>query len=368
MKGIQIRSYVASLEELSVSSSLAPPQPRASEYLISVRACAANFFDILQVHGRYQHQPPFPWISGCEFAGVVIGIPRDGSDKQFQVGDRVFGAAQGAFAEVVACHGNSLLPVPKGWGFVEAAGLYITAPTAHAALITRARLARGEWVLVHAAAGGVSLAAIQIAKAAGATVIATASSQSKLDIARSFGADHLVNYLTSTNPTTTGNNTPNPITFHSHSWVAQVAEILRAHQRTGLDVVFDPVGLINPSLKLASWNARVLVVGFTGGEIEKIAANRVLLKNVALLGIHWGMYARFQPSVVEHTWKALFTLIERGEFRPTVYRDREFVGLHSVKEALKALAARKTWGKVVIKIPPEEKGTLAVQGKRKSRL
>ena len=351
MKGIQIRSYVTSLDELSVSSSLAPPQPQASEYLISVRACAANFFDILQVHGRYQHQPPFPWVSGCEFAGIVIGVPRDGSDRRFQVGDRVFGAAQGAFAEVVVCHGNSLLPVPKGWGFVEAAGLYITAPTAHAALHTRARLAKGEWVLVHAAAGGVSLAAIQIAKATGATVIATASSQAKLDIARSFGADHLVNYSTTNSNT---NPTPN-LTQHSHTWVAQVGEILRAHKRAGVDVVFDPVGLINPSLKLASWNARVLVIGFTGGEIEKVSANRVLLKNAALLGIHWGMYARFQPSVVEHTWKALFTLIERGEFRPTVYRDREFVGLHSVKEALKALAARKTWGKVVIKIPPAEK-------------
>ena len=356
MKGIQIRSYVTSLDELNVSSSLASPQPQASEYLISVRACAANFFDILQVRGQYQHQPPFPWVSGCEFAGVVIGVPRDGNDKRFQVGDRVFGAAQGAFAEVVACHGNSLLPVPKGWGFVEAAGLYITAPTAHAALITRARLARGEWVLVHAAAGGVSLAAIQIAKAAGATVIATASSQAKLDIARSFGADHLVNYSTTTTATAASNNTPDPTTFR---WVAQVSEILRAHKRTGVDVIFDPVGLINPSLKLASWNARILVVGFTGGEIEKVAANRILLKNVALLGIHWGMYARFQPSVVDHTWKALYTLIERGEFRPTVYRDREFVGLHSVREALKALGARKTWGKVVIKIPPEDEEAVA---------
>ncbi|KAF8454671.1 hypothetical protein BDZ91DRAFT_777820 [Kalaharituber pfeilii] len=343
MKGIQISSYVKSVDELVVSSSLPAPVPSPNEYLISIHATALNFFDILQVQGRYQHQPPFPWTAGSEFAGIVVGIPTHPSHnapRQFKLGDRVFGAMQGAFAELVACPPESLLPVPEGWDFVEAAGLYVTAPTAYGALITRANLQRGEWCLVHAAAGGVSLSAIQIAKSLGATVVATASSKEKLNIAAQFGADHLVNY---TDP----------------NWPSQVAAICKSHSHPqGIDVVFDPVGLINPSLKVAAWNARLLVVGFAGGEIEKVAVNRVLLKNVSVVGIHWGMYARFEPETVPKVWGALFELIREGKFRPTVFRGREWVGLEGVKDGLKALESRETWGKVVVKVPAGgEKGS-----------
>jgi len=117
--------------------------------------------------------------------------------------------------------------------------------------------------------------------------------------------------------------------------------------------VFDPVGMINPSLRLAAWNARLVVVGFAGGDIEKVALNRVLLKNVSVLGIHWGMYSRFEPETVHRVWTALSELIGKGEFRPTVYRDKEYVGLESIRSALKALDARETWGKVVIKLPTD---------------
>ena len=224
--------------------------------------------------------------------------------------------------------------MPKGWSFDEAAGLFVTAPTSYGALVTRAKIQPGEWVLVHAAAGGVSLSAIQVAKALGAVVIATASSPAKLSVAASFGADHLVDYT-------------------EKAWPERVLAILKSHKRPGVDVVFDPVGLINPSLKLAAWNARLLVVGFAGGEIEKVAVNRVLLKNVSIVGIHWGMYAKFEPEAVSEVWRGLFELIEQGRFRPTVYRDREYVGLESVKFALKALGGRETWGKVVVKVPVE---------------
>ena len=262
----------------------------------------------------------------------MIATPRDGKDSRFKIGDAVFGAAQGAYAEVIACHAAALLPVPRGWAWEEAAGLYVTAPTAYGALVTRAGVQRGEWVLVHAAAGGVSLSAIQIAKALGATVVATAGSAYKLNIAKQFGADHLVDY---TDPT----------------WPETVGQLLKTHKKRGIDIVFDPVGLLNPSLKVANWNARLLVVGFAGGEIEKVAANRVLLKNVSIVGIHWGQYSLYEPGTVPKVWEGIFALIDKGQFKPTVYRDKEYVGLEDVKHALKALGNRETWGKVVVKLP-----------------
>ncbi|KAF8430081.1 NADPH2:quinone reductase [Tirmania nivea] len=336
MKAIQVTEYVRSLDDLRVTPNLPRPTPKPSEYLVRIQACATNFFDILQVQGLYQHQPAFPWVSGSEFSGTVVAAPADRSDTRFQPGDRVFGAAQGAYAEHICCAGTSLHRVPAGWAFDEAAGLYITAPTSYGALVTRAGLQPGEWALVHAGAGGVGLAAVQIAKACGAVVVATAGSARKLAVARSFGADYALDYRADS------------------GWQNTLVEILKANNHPGVDVVFDPVGLVSVSLKVAAWNARLLVVGFAGGAIEKVALNRVLLKNVSIVGIHWGMYARFEPETVDEVWKGLFVLIEQGRFRPTVYRDREYIGLESVGPALKALAGRETWGKVVIKVPGED--------------
>ncbi|KAF8457290.1 alcohol dehydrogenase [Terfezia claveryi] len=335
MKGIQIKEYLKSLDGLTTTPNLPRPTPKPSEYLIRIHASALNFFDILQVQGLYQHQPPFPWLSGTEFSGTILATPTDHSDTRFQPGDRVFGAAQGAFAELISCPGESLLPVPNGWSFEDAAGMYITAPTSYAALVTRAKILPGEWVLVHAAAGGVGLSAVQVAKAKGAIVIATAGSPQKMKVAKAFGADHAVDYM-------------------DKEWQGKVLEILKANKRTGVDVVFDPVGMVNPSLKVVAWNARILVVGFAGGVIEEVKVNRVLLKNVSVMGIHWGMYARFEPRTVKDVWRGLFELIDQGKFRPTVYTDKEYVGLESVRFALKALGGRETWGKVVVKVPVEE--------------
>lgn len=119
----------------------------------------------------------------------------------------------------------------------------------------------------------------------------------------------------------------------------------------GVDIVYDPVGCVSASLKCAAWNARIVVVGFAAGNIEKIAMNRVLLKNVSLVGLHWGMYAKEEPQVVEQVWLGLFALMVEGKFRGTAYRDREFVGLESVGEALGMLGRRETWGKVVVSVP-----------------
>lgn len=309
------------------------PSPLEDQYLIQIHAAATNFFDLLQIRGKYQHQPPLPWISGAEFAGVVIKapskLPYDRTPK-FKVGDRVFGSGQGAFADKLAVAEERILPVPEGWSFFEAAGLFVTAPTSYGALVHRANVKTGDYVLIHAAAGGVGLAAVQIAKAYGARVIATAGTRSKLDTARRYGADYAIDY-------------------RQKDWPDQVRSL--TPDGRGVDIVYDPVGLLALSMKCTAWNGRLLVVGFAGGEIEKLAVNRILLKNVSVIGIHWGMYATMEPGTVDIVWGGIYDLISQGKFKGTCFTDQEFVGLESVGTALKALGARETWGKVVVKIP-----------------
>lgn len=336
MRGIQVKSYVSGPQDLTVTT-LPTPTPNPDQYLIAIHATATNFFDLLQIRGKYQHQPPLPWISGSEFSGTILSTPASSASPTFKRGDAVFGAAQGGYATHVCAKEEALRPVPKGWGFVDAAGLMVTAPTSYAALVTRAGVKKGDFVLVHAAAGGVGLAAVQVAKAFGATVIATAGSGRKLEVARRFGADYGVDY-------------------NAKGWEDEVKKITPGGR--GVDVVFDPVGMVNTSLRCTAWNGRIVVVGFAAGSIEKVAMNRVLLKNVSLVGLHWGMYAREQPEMVEEVWKGLFTLMAEGRFKGTVYTDRKFSGLESVGEALGMLGARKTWGKVVVSVPREEQSRL----------
>ncbi|RDA86887.1 hypothetical protein CP532_1422 [Ophiocordyceps camponoti-leonardi (nom. inval.)] len=330
MRAIVLNEYVKHPSELNVTSS-PDPTPKPNQYLIQVHAAAANFFDILQIQGRYQTQPPFPWVAGSEFAGTVLKAPS--SSSRFKPGDRVFGAAQGSFATRLCVAEDSLLPVPKGWSFADASGLFITAPTSYAALVVRAGIAEGDWVLVHAAAGGVGLAAIQVAKALGATVIATASSETKLSVARSWGADHAISYKDA-------------------DWPSHVKRL--TPRGRGVDIVFDPVGLVDKSTKCTAWNGRIVVVGFAAGAIEKLPLNKVLLKNIAVVGVFWGAYAVNQPELVPVVWDAVMRLVDGGKIRPTVFTDESFWGLESVKDALNALASRRTWGKVVINLAQEE--------------
>ncbi|KAF8865391.1 NAD(P)-binding protein [Acephala macrosclerotiorum] len=339
MRGIQIKEYVKGPSELTVSD-LPDPTPARDQYTIGIHASATNFFDLLQIAGKYQHQPPLPWISGSEFAGVVLSVPSalpNGRTPKYNVGDKVFGASQGGYATKVCAREEALKPVPKGWSFFDAAGLFVTAPTSYGALVTRANVKAGDWVLVHAAAGGVGLAAVQIAKAFGATVIATAGTQHKLDVAKSFGADYGINY-------------------GEKDWPEQVKKL--TPNGRGVDIVYDPVGMIDKSTKCIRWNGRLLVVGFAAGAIEKVAMNKVLLKNISIVGIHWGAYAINEPEQIGVVWDGIFKLIEEGKFRGTVFTDKEFVGLESVPDALRSLGSRGTWGKVVVKVPQEGQSKL----------
>ncbi|KAJ9648227.1 hypothetical protein H2199_001080 [Coniosporium tulheliwenetii] len=305
MRGIQVSAYVKGPHELKVTD-LPDPTPKPHEYLIAIHATATNFFDLLQIRGKYQHQPQLPWISGSEFSGVVLSAPAalpNGNRPKYQVGDKVFGASQGGYATKVCAPEERLRPVP-----------------------------RGDYVLIHAAAGGVGLAAVQIAKALGATVIATAGTEHKLSVAQSYGADHIIDY-------------------RQKDWPERV-KALTPNGR-GVDIVYDPVGLIAQSMKCVAWNARLLVIGFAAGDIEKVATNRILLKNVSVVGLHWGMYATMEPERVDEVWEELFKLFESGLFKGTCFTDEEFVGLESVPRALKKLGERETWGKVVVKVPQE---------------
>ena len=205
-------------------------------------------------------RPPF--ILGLEFAGTVVSCS---PSSALTPGDRVFGGGLGGYAEFISVPENTLQKTPPQWDDVSAAGLGATAPVSYGSLVLRGDLKEGETVLIHAAAGGLGLIAVQIAKAIGAKVIATASSKDKLDIARRFGADKCVNYTT------------NP------EWGKEVTRLTGGE---GVDVVYDSVGLVGESLKCLKWKGRILIIGFAGreGNLESVAMNKVLLKQAYLIG------------------------------------------------------------------------------------
>jgi NADPH2:quinone reductase len=309
--------------ELTVRTA---PDPVAGpgRVVVDVRAAGCNFFDMLMAKGEYQVKPPFPFVPGAELAGVVAAVGPDVTGVA--VGDRVLAAPGiGAFAERAVVPGAALWPMPAAMSFEEGAALPIVYPTSWAALVLRARVQPGETVLVHAAAGGVGLAAVQIAVALGARVLATAGGAEKLQVARDAGAELAIDY-------------------RREDWVAAVKE---ATGGRGADVIYDSVGgeITDRSLKCIAWNGRLLVIGFASGTIPAVKLNRVLLKNVAIVGLHWGAYATHEPARVAEAFQALFDLYEAGRIRPLVYRAYP---LAELPEALAALGGRRTWGKVVV--------------------
>jgi NADPH2:quinone reductase len=289
-----------------------------------VRAAGCNFFDLLMVRGQYQMKPPFPFIPGAELAGIVRQVGPD--VEGFRVGDKVFASAGlGAFASSAVVPARGTWRMPEGMSFEEAAALPIVYPTSYAGLVFRARLVPGETLLVHAAAGGVGIAAVQIGKALGARVIATAGGADKLAVAIQAGADTAIDYKSS-------------------DWVEQVRA---ATDGRGADVIYDSVGgdVFDASLKCIAWNGRLLVIGFASGRIPEVKLNRVLLKNIALVGLHWGAHAMHEPARIGETMDALLALYRDGKIRPVIYRTYPLAELPA---ALAALGARQTYGKVIV--------------------
>ena len=300
------------------------PEPGAGQVRIRAHAAALNFFDILQVQGKYQVKPPFPFTPGAEVSGVVDAVGP--GVTQFHVGDRVMAMPQlGAFAEQVVAEVGRTFAVPPSMSFEQAAAFPIVYQTSWCALVTRTTVHPGETLLVHAGASGVGMSAIQIGKALGAKVIATAGSQEKLEFSRAVGADEAVNYSEA-------------------SWVDKVKELTGGR---GVDIVYDPVGgdTFDLSNKVIAPNGRHLVIGFASGRIPALAANRALLKNMSLVGVFWGGWSAANPTYLQDTHNALMEFYNAGKIAPRVASSYP---LAELPLALRDLANRKILGKTVV--------------------
>lgn len=308
------------LEEIAV------PEPGPGEVRIRNRAAALNFYDILMIQGKYQVKPPLPFTPGSEVAGLVDATGPEVTT--LSVGDRVQAiASTGGFGEYSLAPADKTFRVPERMGFEEAAAMIVIYQTSYFALKNRTALKAGEWLLVHAAAGGVGLSATQIGKALGARVIGTAGSREKLDFCLSQGAERAISY-------------------RDDGWAEQVKKITGGR---GADVIYDPVGgdIFDLSTKCIASEGRLLVIGFAGGRIPSIAANRILLKNISVIGCYWGGYLDHHPQFMSETQAELFKMYEAGQINPVVSRTYP---LAEAPQALRALAGRETYGKVVLTI------------------
>lgn len=295
--------------------------------LIDVRAASCNFFDTLIVRGKYQVKPPFPFSPGGEVAGIVADIDK-GSDA-FAVGDRVMAnVGYGGFAERVNARINTVQRIPDEMDLVQAAAFPIVYGTSHVAIVRRGQVRAGETMIVTAAAGGVGLAAVQIGKSIGARVIAVAGGAEKLEIARKAGADVTVDYRVDDWP-----------------------EVIRREtDGRGADVIIENVGgdVFEACTRLIAWGGRIVVVGFAGGEVPSIRTNRILLKHISLVGVHFGPMAEHEPETLRETFRDLFDLYRSKKLAPLIWKR---FSLAELPQALEALEERKTWGKIVIDIP-----------------
>ncbi|MGY2129587.1 NADPH:quinone oxidoreductase family protein [Blastococcus sp. SYSU DS0617] len=293
------------------------PTPGEGQVLVKVRAAALNFPDVLMAQGLYQEKPPLPYTPGVELCGEIVGT-----------GQRVIGSpagGPGAFAEYALMDAASAYPAPEGMSDEKAASLYLTYSTGHVGLHRRAHLQAGEWLLVHAGAGGVGSAAIQLGKAAGARVIATAGGARKTEICRELGADHVIDYT-------------------AEDFVPVVKEITGGH---GADVVYDPVGgdVFDKSRRCIAFEGRLLVVGFTSGQHPQAPATHVLVKNYSVVGLHWGLYRKHDPGLFPAVHEELVRLVAEGHVDPLV---GDVLPLDQAPQALARLADRGTVGKVVL--------------------
>lgn len=301
-----------------------PPQPRSGQIAIRVAACGVNFADTLLIAGGYQHRPDFPFVPGMEMAGEVIGVGPGVSD--WQVGDRVMAMQYtGGFAEIAVLPASAAVSVPASMPFETAAAFPATYSTPHIALTRRANLQPGETLLVLGAAGGIGLAAVEIGKALGATVIAGASTDEKLALAQGRGADHLINYRR--------DNLRGRVRAVTHGALA--------------DVIFDPVGgdLLKQAMRCLAWEGRLLTAGFASGTIPEVSVNRLLIQNTALVGVEWGTYMKRRPDLVRQSFETLLGWWSDAKIAPHVSATYP---LDRTPEALRLLLNRQSRGRVVV--------------------
>jgi NADPH:quinone reductase len=316
VKAWQVRRLGPPAEAMELVE-LPDPVAGPGELLVRVEACALNFPDVLLAAGQYQERPELPFTPGLEVCGTVVGDGR-----------RVIGGPplpRGGLAELAVLPEPAAFDAPAGMPADEAAALLITYQTAYVGLHRRAGLRAGEWLLVHAGAGGVGSAAIQVGLAAGARVVATAGGPEKVAVCRKLGAHEVIDY-------------------RSEDIVDRVRQVTGGR---GADVVWDPVGgdVFDASRRCIAFEGRLVVVGFASGRIPSVPAGHVLVKNYSVVGLHWGMYRTVDPQVVADAHAALTRLYEAGSIRPLV---SERVPMAEAPAALARLASRGTVGKVVV--------------------
>jgi len=322
MRAWQVRELGEPRDVLTLAE-VPDPEPGAGQVLVRVLGAAANFPDVLMCRGQYQVRPPLPFTPGVELCGEVMAVG-DGVTG-LSAGDRVLGGSalpSGAFGELALM--SSVLPAPDGLDDAEAAAFFITYQTGWFGLHRRARLAPGETLLVHAAAGGVGSGAVQLGKAAGARVIGVVRGEQKAEVARALGADVVVDRL-------------------SQDFVEVVKEVTGGR---GADVIYDPVGgdTYVRSTKCIAFEGRILIIGFASGEIPSAALNHALIKNYSIVGLHWGLYQTKEPAAIPECHAELSKLVAEGQIRPLI---GERLGLADVADGVQRLADGTTVGRLV---------------------
>lgn len=324
MRALVCKEY--GLPEALVIEEHPGPVPGSGEVVVDVAAAGINFPDVLVIAGKYQVKTPTPFVPGSEAAGVVSAVGPDVT--QFAVGDKVIiNTSGGAFAEKCVAKVHATAPLPEDLDFEQGAGFSVTYGTSYHALKQSANLQPGETVLVLGAAGGVGVTAVEIARAMGARVIAAASSEEKLEFARSAGADETINY----------------------SEVPLKEAVKQLTDGNGVDVVYDPVGgeLADQAFRATAWHGRYLVIGFASGDIPKFAANIALLKEASIIGVWWGTWATKNPQLQIRNMLEMAQLIKEGTLTPRV---TESYSIDDFREAFQAITERRARGKVILRM------------------
>ena len=305
---------------------IADPRAEAGQVVVDVKAAGVSFPDVLIVQGKYQFQPPFPFSPGGEIAGIISEVGEGVVD--WKVGDRVIAmTGNGGIAEKVVAFEMTLMPLPETMDFKDGAAFPLNYGTTYHALKQRGQLQAGETLLVTGAGGGVGTTAIEIGKAMGARVIAAASTDEKLEIAKNLGADEVINYSD-----------------------GELKEKVKAlTDGLGADVIYDPIGgdIFMQCMRCINWKGRVLVIGFASGPIPEVPTNLALLKGCSIVGVFWGRFTAAEPEENSQNFDELFALHAEGKLKPQITKS---YSLNDAAEAISSLENRKATGKVVIEM------------------
>ncbi|MBV9858944.1 MAG: NADPH:quinone oxidoreductase family protein [Alphaproteobacteria bacterium] len=310
-------------EVLALRQMPEPPPPEPGELQVRIAARGVQYVDVLMLAGKYQFRPEPPFIPGGEAAGEVVAL--GAGVTHFRLGDRVMSRHRlGAFAEIGNAKASECDPVPEGMSLNAAAVFRSAYHTAYHALLQRGRLKSGDWVLIHGAAGGIGLAAIQIAKLFGATVVATASSEEKRAACREEGADHVIDY---------------------RGGFRDEVKALTADR--GVDIVYDPIGaeVFEESMRCLAWGGRILILGFLGGAPALARTNYLLIKGAEAIGVRLGGVTEHQPEIGVANMKILVELAAQKKLRPRIWRRYR---LEDAAAAIQAVIDREVIGKAVL--------------------